>query len=152
MSELDIGTATDALRAVLEALDVPHAATVGDDETRAKILLERVGHAVVMLNSILHDEHPAPDAAWSVGYLRDRLAEHPATMTHADLPLEERERMGITPGLVRVSVGVEHYEDIIADLRQALDAVGSDAEASARRPRRGALKGAPAGVLQDGSV
>ena len=82
----------------------------------------------------------------------ESLAEHPATMTHADLPLEERERMGITPGLVRVSVGVEHYEDIIADLRQALDAVGSDAEASARRPRRGALKGAPAGVLQDGSV
>ena len=60
----------------------------------------------------------------------ESLAEHPATMTHADLPLEERERMGITPGLVRVSVGVEHYEDIIADLRQALDAVGVPARAA----------------------
>ena len=53
----------------------------------------------------------------------ESLAEHPATMTHADLPLEERERMGITPGLVRGSVGVEHYEDIVRDIAQALEAV-----------------------------
>jgi hypothetical protein len=67
----------DALTAVLEALDIPHAATMGDQETRDAILVERVGHTVVMLQSILHDEHPAPDAAWSVSYLRDRRAEHP---------------------------------------------------------------------------
>ena len=71
--------ALDALRAVREALDIPHAATMGDEEKRTKILLERAGHAVVLLNSILHGEHPAPDAAWSVSYLRARLAEHPAT-------------------------------------------------------------------------
>ena len=65
----------------------------------------------------------------------ESLAEHPATMTHADLPQEERERMGITPGLSRVSVGVEHYEDIIADLRQALDAVGAPQRAAGVRPR-----------------
>ena len=65
----------------------------------------------------------------------ESLAEHPATMTHADLPQEERERMGITPGLIRVSVGVEHYEDIIADLRQALDAVGAPQRAAGVRPR-----------------
>jgi methionine-gamma-lyase len=64
----------------------------------------------------------------------ESLAEHPATMTHADLPLEERQRMGITAGLVRISVGVEHYEDIIADLRQALDAVGPPARAARARP------------------
>ena len=64
----------------------------------------------------------------------ESLAEHPATMTHADLPLEERQRMGITAGLVRISVGVEHYDDIIADLRQALDAVGPPARVARVRP------------------
>ena len=68
----------DALTAVLEALDVPHAATVGDEEIRNKILIERVGHTVVMLTSILDGEHPAPDVPWSIAYLRARLAERPA--------------------------------------------------------------------------
>ncbi|MBI2537450.1 MAG: cystathionine gamma-synthase family protein [Gemmatimonadetes bacterium] len=65
----------------------------------------------------------------------ESLAEHPATMTHADLPADERERMGITPGMVRLSVGVEHYQDIIADLEQALEAVDSAGtqEKAARR-------------------
>jgi hypothetical protein len=69
----------DTLTAVREALDIPHSATMGDEETRTAILIERAGHAVVMLNSILHGEHPAPDIPWSVAYLRARLAEHPAT-------------------------------------------------------------------------
>ncbi|MDT8342030.1 MAG: cystathionine gamma-synthase family protein [Longimicrobiales bacterium] len=51
----------------------------------------------------------------------ESLAEHPGTMTHADVPPEERERMGITPALIRLSVGLEHPEDLIADLSQALD-------------------------------
>ena len=68
----------EALEAVLEALDIPHAATVGDEERRTAILVERAGHAVVMLRAILHEQHPAPDIAWSVAYLRDRLAEHPS--------------------------------------------------------------------------
>jgi methionine-gamma-lyase len=51
----------------------------------------------------------------------ESLAEHPATMTHADVDPEERMEMGITPTMVRISVGVEHPEDIIADLRQALE-------------------------------
>ncbi|HWP02111.1 MAG TPA: cystathionine gamma-synthase family protein [Gemmatimonadaceae bacterium] len=50
----------------------------------------------------------------------ESLAEHPATMTHADVAPEEQRRYGITPGLVRLSVGVEHYEDIVADVEQAL--------------------------------
>lgn len=48
------------------------------------------------------------------------LIEHPASMTHRSLPEEERERMGIGEGLVRMSVGVEDAEDIIEDLRNAL--------------------------------
>jgi methionine-gamma-lyase len=53
----------------------------------------------------------------------ESLAEHPATMTHADVPREAQDAMGITPALVRISVGVEHPEDLIADLRQALEQV-----------------------------
>ncbi|MDX2263121.1 MAG: cystathionine gamma-synthase family protein [Gemmatimonadales bacterium] len=51
----------------------------------------------------------------------ESLAEHPASMTHADVSREDQARYGITPGLIRLSVGVEHYDDLIADLAQALD-------------------------------
>ncbi len=50
----------------------------------------------------------------------DTLIEHPASMTHAKVPREEREAIGITDGLVRLSVGIENVEDIIADLEEAL--------------------------------
>ncbi len=50
----------------------------------------------------------------------ESLAEHPGTMTHGDMDEESRVRTGITAGMVRLSVGVEHYEDIIADIQQAL--------------------------------
>lgn len=53
----------------------------------------------------------------------ESLAEHPATMTHADVDPEERMELGITPAMIRISVGVEHPEDIIADLSQALEQV-----------------------------
>ena len=53
----------------------------------------------------------------------ESLAEHPATMTHSDVPAAEQARLGITPAMVRLSVGIEHPEDMIADLRQALAAV-----------------------------
>ena len=53
----------------------------------------------------------------------ESLVEHPATMTHAGVDPEHRREFGITESLVRISVGVEHYEDIIWDLKQALDAV-----------------------------
>lgn len=51
----------------------------------------------------------------------ESLISHPATMTHASVPLEKREQLGITDGLVRVSVGIEDIEDIISDLDQALN-------------------------------
>jgi methionine-gamma-lyase len=53
----------------------------------------------------------------------ESLIEHPATMTHADVPPEDQLAIGITPGLIRLSVGIEHHEDLIADLEQALRAV-----------------------------
>lgn len=48
------------------------------------------------------------------------IVTHPATTTHQRLSEEERARLGITPGLIRLSVGLEHPDDLIADLRQAL--------------------------------
>jgi len=53
----------------------------------------------------------------------ESLAEHPASMTHADVPQDIKSKMAITEKLVRVSVGVEYYEDIIADISQALDKI-----------------------------
>lgn len=53
----------------------------------------------------------------------ESLAEHPATMTHSDIPAAEQAKLGITPSMVRISVGIEHPQDIIADLSQALDQV-----------------------------
>jgi methionine-gamma-lyase len=51
----------------------------------------------------------------------DTLIEHPASMTHAVVPAEERAVSGITDGLIRISVGLEDPADIIADLEQALE-------------------------------
>jgi methionine-gamma-lyase len=51
----------------------------------------------------------------------ESLAQHPFTMTHADVPDNEKQRLGITPGLIRLSVGIEHVDDIIADLEQAIE-------------------------------
>lgn len=55
----------------------------------------------------------------------ETLITHPASMTHGDVPREQRERSGITDGLVRLSVGLEDAEDIIEDLAQALAKVGA---------------------------
>jgi cystathionine gamma-lyase len=50
----------------------------------------------------------------------ESLVNHPATMTHASIPKEERERVGVTDHLLRLSVGIEDAEDLIHDLKQAL--------------------------------
>jgi methionine-gamma-lyase len=54
----------------------------------------------------------------------ESLASHPASTTHSGVPAELRGRMGVTDGLVRLSIGIEHADDLIADLRQALAAAG----------------------------
>lgn len=50
----------------------------------------------------------------------ESLINHPASMTHASIPKEERERLGITDNLIRLSVGIEDIQDLLEDLRQAL--------------------------------
>ena len=53
----------------------------------------------------------------------ESLMEHPYSMTHADVPDDVKERLGITRTTVRISVGIEHVDDLIADLKQALAAI-----------------------------
>jgi len=50
----------------------------------------------------------------------ESLAEHPATMTHADVDPDQKKRMGVGENMVRLSIGVEHPKDIISDIEQAL--------------------------------
>lgn len=51
----------------------------------------------------------------------ESLIDHPASMTHASIPKAEREKIGLTDGLLRISVGIENADDLIGDLKQALD-------------------------------
>jgi cystathionine gamma-lyase/cystathionine beta-lyase/cystathionine gamma-lyase/homocysteine desulfhydrase len=53
----------------------------------------------------------------------ETLISHPESMTHGSVPVETRQRLGITPGLVRISVGIEDIEDLIADVENAFDGV-----------------------------
>jgi cystathionine beta-lyase len=50
----------------------------------------------------------------------ESLIGHPATMTHASIPKEEREKTGVVDSLIRLSVGIEAVEDLISDLTDAL--------------------------------
>jgi methionine-gamma-lyase len=51
----------------------------------------------------------------------ESLVQHPATMTHTGLPPELKVKIGISESLIRLSVGIEHHEDLIADISSALD-------------------------------
>ena len=48
------------------------------------------------------------------------LITHPASSSHRELPASRRERLGVTEGLIRISVGIEHPDDIVEDIQQAL--------------------------------
>ena len=50
----------------------------------------------------------------------ESLSGHPASMTHASIPKEEREKTGVVDSLIRLSVGIEDVDDLIEDLRQAI--------------------------------
>lgn len=69
----------DALRAVREAIGLPHPATAGDHEKRTEIIATRTMDAMIFLNHILDEEydHSHGDVARSAAYLRERLAESP---------------------------------------------------------------------------
>jgi len=51
----------------------------------------------------------------------ESLSGHPASMTHASIPKEDREKIGVVDSLIRLSVGIEDIDDLIADLKQAID-------------------------------
>ena len=53
----------------------------------------------------------------------DTLVTHPASTSHVNVPKEQREKFGISDGLIRMSVGLEDTEDIIQDIKQALDSL-----------------------------
>jgi methionine-gamma-lyase len=53
----------------------------------------------------------------------ESLAEHPYTMTHADVDPTLKKEFSITEKMIRLSIGVEYYEDIIQDIKQALDTI-----------------------------
>jgi cystathionine beta-lyase/cystathionine gamma-synthase len=70
--------------------------------------------------------------AVSLGQVKT-LIENPYSMTHAALPEEEKLARGIEPGGIRLSVGLEDWQDIIEDLRQALDAVSELSSVTQKR-------------------
>ncbi len=53
------------------------------------------------------------------------IASHPASTTHSKLSEAERNEVGITPGLIRISVGLEHVDDILSDMLQALESISN---------------------------
>ena len=82
-----------------------------------------------MVSFLLRDEATAVDVvgrtrvftlAESLGAV-ESLIEHPAIMTHASVPKENREKLGIDDGFIRLSVGIEDVRDLIDDLAQAFD-------------------------------
>ena len=77
------------------------------------------------INALEHFYHVA-----NIGDARS-LAIHPASTTHSQLNEAEQRDTGVSAGYVRLSVGIEHIDDIIADLSQALDAAGDTLSAAA---------------------
>lgn len=59
----------------------------------------------------------------------ESLAEHPFSMTHSDVPDDEKNSLGLTESMIRLSVGVENYRDLISDLGQAFESVGINHQA-----------------------
>jgi len=80
------------------------------------------------------------------------LACHPASTTHRQMSPEEQRQAGIGPGTIRLSVGIEHIDDIVADLDQALDAAadGEGEEHQIYHPDRAHAELAQAGVGREG--
>jgi O-acetylhomoserine (thiol)-lyase len=66
----------------------------------------------------------------NIGDVRS-LVIHPASTTHAQLSEEQQRAAGVTPGLVRLAVGIEHIDDILADLEKGFSAAASAARDSA---------------------
>lgn len=99
------------------------------DDTGYEVNRRQARNGGVMLSFELDDRHDYRRffkslklifLAESLGGV-ESLVCHPASMTHASIPVEERHRMGISDGLIRLSTGIEHADDLIADIDQAIE-------------------------------
>ena len=95
------------------------AATFGCWAMGPHPILSWVGLAAFLLAALTDalDGHLA--RRWGV----ESLVGHPASMTHASIPKEIREKSGVVDGLIRLSVGIEDYQDLIEDLDQAINLI-----------------------------
>ena len=84
-----------------------------------------MGVRALILLGLRRDTAPVPPRilAESLGGV-ESLIEHPAIMTHASVPQDQREARGISDGLVRISVGIEDPQDLVEDLDQAISGEG----------------------------
>ncbi|MBI3787688.1 MAG: PLP-dependent transferase, partial [Ignavibacteriales bacterium] len=88
---------------------------------KGKTATERHRRADAMVNYIATNSY-SMTLAVSLGNIRT-LIEHPGSMTHSAIPPEEQLKRGIDPGGIRLSIGLEKPEDIIADLQKALEQI-----------------------------
>ena len=85
-------------------------------------------HSVDLLNTLIIRIHQVLNNMKSIKLAvslgsTESLAQHPYTMTHADVDCEIKNELGLTEKMVRLSVGVENVEDIWTDIKGALDAI-----------------------------
>ncbi len=90
---------------------------------KGKNLEESKSLGKAMMNYIAQNAYSITLAV-SLGQLRT-LIEHPASMTHANYPVEEQIALGLDPGGIRLAVGVENADDIIGDLKMALESLSN---------------------------
>ena len=76
--------------------------------------------------------------AESLGGVKSLIC-HPATMTHAAIPADERKKLGISERLVRLSCGIEHRDDLVDDLRYGTESIRSSASFASRITSSGSV-------------
>lgn len=97
-------------------------------ETTRELVKRQMKHPGGMLSLELHEDRDPQQFIERLKYFPlaeslggvESLLDHPASMTHAAIPPEERRKIGLTDGLFRMSVGIENAEDLLLDLEQAL--------------------------------
>lgn len=107
---------------------------------------ERHAHAKAVVDFIAEHSY-SMTLAVSLGSIRT-LIEHPGSMTHSSIPPERQAEGGMDPGGIRLSVGLENPDDIIHDLREALEHAGISKQKrgneQSRKPRKAVRRGRPA--------
>jgi methionine-gamma-lyase len=106
-----------------------NTAAYGSEEEKALIARQYTSHGAMIAFDVVGGKEEAFSFLNSLKLIKlavslggtESLAEHPHTMTHADVDPIQKEAMNITGKLVRLSIGVEHYSDLIADIEQALE-------------------------------